>query len=43
MSHQGKRGDSPLHIAATTGNLAKVKELIRGSCDGDGEELRELV
>ncbi|KAF8086972.1 hypothetical protein N665_0607s0032 [Sinapis alba] len=37
----GKRGDSPLHIAARTGNLGKVKELIRGSCDG--EELRELL
>ncbi|KAH0886621.1 hypothetical protein HID58_062717, partial [Brassica napus] len=37
----GKRGDSPLHIAARTGNLGKVKELIRGSsCD---EELRELL
>ncbi|KAG2332839.1 hypothetical protein Bca4012_017528 [Brassica carinata] len=40
----GKRGDSPLHIAARTGNLGKVRELIRGSCDGDGEEeLRELL
>ena len=37
----GKRGDSPLHIAARTGNLGKVKELIRGGCDG--EELRELL
>ncbi|KAJ4891425.1 Ankyrin repeat family protein [Raphanus sativus] len=38
----GKRGDSPLHIAARTGNLGKVKELIRGCCD-DGEKLRELL
>uniref|UniRef100_M4CN51 PGG domain-containing protein n=1 Tax=Brassica campestris TaxID=3711 RepID=M4CN51_BRACM len=37
----GKRGDSPLHIAARTGNLGKVRELIRGGCDG--EELRELL
>ncbi|KAH0930160.1 hypothetical protein HID58_015887 [Brassica napus] len=37
----GKRGDSPLHIAARTGNLGKVKELIRGS--SCGEELRELL
>ncbi|WZZ90268.1 hypothetical protein YC2023_118847 [Brassica napus] len=37
----GKRGDSPLHIAARTENLRKVKELIRGGCDG--EELRELL
>ncbi|CAH8347942.1 unnamed protein product [Eruca vesicaria subsp. sativa] len=37
----GKRGDSPLHIAARTGNLSKVKDLIRGGCDG--EELRELL
>ncbi|KFK31178.1 hypothetical protein AALP_AA6G079100 [Arabis alpina] len=35
----GKRGDSPLHIAARTGNLSKVKELIR--CGG--EELKELL
>lgn len=39
----GKRGDSPLHIAARTGNLGKVKELIRGCCDGDGQELRDLL
>uniref|UniRef100_A0A0D3BE95 Uncharacterized protein n=1 Tax=Brassica oleracea var. oleracea TaxID=109376 RepID=A0A0D3BE95_BRAOL len=37
----GKRGDSPLHIAARTENLGKVKVLIRGGCDG--EELRELL
>ena len=37
----GKRGDSPLHIAARTGNLGKVNDLIRGGCDG--EELRELL
>ncbi|CAF2132327.1 unnamed protein product [Brassica napus] len=37
----GKRGDSPLHIAARTENLRKVKELIRSGCDG--EELRELL
>ncbi|KAH0849611.1 hypothetical protein HID58_093994 [Brassica napus] len=36
-----KRGDSPLHIAARTENLRKVKELIPGGCDG--EELRELL
>lgn len=35
----GKRGDSPLHIAARTGNLSKVKELIRGG----GEDLKELL
>lgn len=35
----GKRGDSSLHIAARTGNLGKVKELIRGCGDGGGEEL----
>ncbi|KAG2255007.1 hypothetical protein Bca52824_074301 [Brassica carinata] len=34
----GKRGDSPLHIAARTGNLGKVMESIR-SCNG-AEELR---
>uniref|UniRef100_A0A1J3EK05 Ankyrin repeat-containing protein n=1 Tax=Noccaea caerulescens TaxID=107243 RepID=A0A1J3EK05_NOCCA len=39
----GKRGDSNLHIAARTGNLSKVKELIRGCCDGGGEELKELL
>ncbi|KAL0740679.1 hypothetical protein Bca4012_082192 [Brassica carinata] len=38
----GKRGDSPLHIASRTGNLGKVKDLIRG-CSCDGEELRELL
>ncbi|KAH0861955.1 hypothetical protein HID58_079166 [Brassica napus] len=37
----GKRGDSPLHIAARTGNLGKVMESIR-SCNG-AEELRELL
>ncbi|XP_013726247.2 ankyrin repeat-containing protein At5g02620-like isoform X1 [Brassica napus] len=31
----GKRGDSPLHIAARTGNLGKVKDLFRGGCDGE--------
>ncbi|VYS45111.1 unnamed protein product [Arabidopsis thaliana] len=36
----GKRGDSPLHLAARTGNLGKVMELIRA---GNGiEELKEL-
>ncbi|KAL1221173.1 Ankyrin repeat-containing protein [Cardamine amara subsp. amara] len=41
----GKRGDSPLHIAARTGNLSKVKDLIRGCCDGGGssQELKELL
>ncbi|KAH0916788.1 hypothetical protein HID58_031234, partial [Brassica napus] len=37
----GKRGDSPLHIAARTGNLGKVLESIR-SCNG-AEELKELL
>ncbi|CAN6890438.1 unnamed protein product, partial [Brassica oleracea] len=37
----GKRGDSPLHIAARTGNLGKVMESIR-SCNG-AEELKELL
>jgi hypothetical protein len=36
----GKRGDSPLHLAARTGNLGKVMELIR-ACNGI-EELKEL-
>ncbi|KAG7568717.1 Ankyrin repeat [Arabidopsis thaliana x Arabidopsis arenosa] len=39
----GKRGDSSLHIAARTGNLGKVKELIRGCGDGGGDELKELL
>lgn len=34
----GKRGDSPLHIAARTGNLGKVIESIRG-CNGVEELL----
>lgn len=34
----GKRGDSPLHIAARTGNLGKVLESIRG-CNGAQELL----
>nr|VDD08415.1 unnamed protein product [Brassica rapa] len=37
----GKRGDSPLHIAARTGNLGKVLESIR-SCNS-AEELKELL
>ncbi|KAF2589841.1 hypothetical protein F2Q70_00038020 [Brassica cretica] len=37
----GKRGDSPLHIAARTGNLGKVLESIR-SCNG-AEGLKELL
>jgi hypothetical protein len=30
----GKRGDSPLHLAARAGNLSKVREILQ-SCDGD--------
>ncbi|KAJ4867446.1 Ankyrin repeat family protein [Raphanus sativus] len=37
----GKRGDSPLHIAARTGSLGKVLESIR-SCNG-AQELKELL
>ncbi|XP_010522247.1 PREDICTED: ankyrin repeat-containing protein At5g02620 [Tarenaya hassleriana] len=37
----GKRGDSPLHTAARTGNLSKVNEIFR-SCDSR-EELKELM
>lgn len=38
----GKRRDSPLHIGARTGNLGKVKEMIRGCCNSVGE-LKELL
>uniref|UniRef100_A0A5B6YPT2 PGG domain-containing protein n=1 Tax=Davidia involucrata TaxID=16924 RepID=A0A5B6YPT2_DAVIN len=31
----GKRGDSPLHLAARAGNLIKVKEIFQ-KCDGNG-------
>ncbi|CAH2038827.1 unnamed protein product [Thlaspi arvense] len=37
----GKRGDSPLHIGARTGNLGKVMESIR-CCNGT-EELKQLL
>lgn len=37
----GKRGDSPLHTAARTGNLGKVMELIQG-CNGI-QELKDLL
>ncbi|CAN8294742.1 unnamed protein product [Cochlearia groenlandica] len=37
-----KRGDSPLHIAARTGNLGKVMELIRG-CSSGVEESKDLL
>ncbi|XP_010457656.1 PREDICTED: ankyrin repeat-containing protein At5g02620-like [Camelina sativa] len=37
----GKRGDSPLHIAARTGNLGKVMELIR-DCNSIQDQLKLL-
>ncbi|XP_010485156.1 PREDICTED: ankyrin repeat-containing protein At5g02620-like [Camelina sativa] len=38
----GKRGDSPLHIAARTGNLGKVMELIR-DCNSIQDQLKLLL
>ncbi|XWS43919.1 hypothetical protein CRYUN_Cryun16bG0145900 [Craigia yunnanensis] len=36
----GKRGDSPLHLAARTGNLTRVREILQNS---DGPEAREFL
>lgn len=37
----GKRGDSPLHLAARAGNVSRVKEIIQ-NCGGD-DESRDLL
>ncbi|KAK2978328.1 hypothetical protein RJ640_000158, partial [Escallonia rubra] len=39
-SHLGKRGDSPLHLAARGGNLGKVKEIFQKL---DEEGIKELL
>ncbi|XVF08384.1 hypothetical protein REPUB_Repub06bG0221900 [Reevesia pubescens] len=36
----GKRGDSPLHLAARTGNLTRVREILQNS---EGPEAKELL
>ncbi|XVE62111.1 hypothetical protein DITRI_Ditri06bG0093000 [Diplodiscus trichospermus] len=36
----GKRGDSPLHLAARTGNLTRVRGILQNS---DGPEAKELL
>lgn len=36
----GKKGDSPLHLAARTGNLSRVKEILH-NCDG--QEAKKLL
>ena len=36
----GKRGDSPLHLAARTGNLTRVREILQSS---DGLEAKEFL
>lgn len=33
----GKRGDSPLHLAARAGNLGRVREILQ-NCDGNGSK-----
>ncbi|XP_060179159.1 ankyrin repeat-containing protein At5g02620-like [Lycium barbarum] len=39
----GKRGDSPLHLAARSGNLGKVKELV-GKFDGNSNQgIKDLL
>ncbi|KAF6162337.1 hypothetical protein GIB67_008466 [Kingdonia uniflora] len=37
----GKRGDTPLHLAARTGNLMKVREILQDCHNSDG--LKELL
>lgn len=36
----GKRGDSPLHLAARTGNLSRVREILQNS---DGPNAKEFL
>ncbi|MCD7454258.1 hypothetical protein HAX54_024141 [Datura stramonium] len=39
----GKRGDSPLHLAARAGNLGKVKELVQKFDNNNSKGIKELL
>ncbi|CAN0922994.1 Ankyrin repeat-containing protein At5g02620 [Linum grandiflorum] len=41
-SSPGKRGDSPLHLAARAANLSKVREILQ-KCDARSEEAKGLL
>ncbi|KAJ8547047.1 hypothetical protein K7X08_010633 [Anisodus acutangulus] len=39
----GKRGDSPLHLAARAGNLEKVKEIVQKFDDNSKKGIKDLL